>query len=83
MSTGYYNDNISSLAFVQFATKQMREKVQIYDELEDLQERSGSVDAVILMALGTVALVIFIVLALIADIKRDSKVFLDPSGPTG
>ena len=31
----------------------MREKMQIYDELEDLQERSGGVNAVILIALGT------------------------------
>ena len=47
------DDDSSCLAFVQFATKQMREKLQIYDELEDLQERSGGVNAVILIALGT------------------------------
>ena len=46
-------DDSSSLAFVQYATKQMREKLQIYDELEGLQERSGGVNAVILIALGT------------------------------
>ena len=46
-------DDSSCLAFVQYATKQMREKLQIYDELEDLQERSGGVNAVILIALGT------------------------------
>ena len=44
---------LSSLAFVQYATKQLREKVQIYDELEELQERSGGVNTVILIALGT------------------------------
>jgi hypothetical protein len=31
----------------------MKEKMQIYDELEDLQERSGGINAVILIALGT------------------------------
>jgi hypothetical protein len=46
-------DDSSCLAFVQYATKQMREKLQIYDELEELQERSGGVNAVILIALGT------------------------------
>jgi hypothetical protein len=47
------DDDSSCLAFVQYATKQMRKKLQIYDELEDLQERSGGVNAVILIALGT------------------------------
>jgi hypothetical protein len=46
-------DDSSCLAFVQYATKHMREKMQIYDELEELQERSGGVNAVILVALGT------------------------------
>jgi len=45
-------DDSSCLAFFHYATKQMREKMQIYDELEELQERSGGVNAVILMALG-------------------------------
>ena len=47
------NDDSSCLAFFHYATKQMREKLQIYDELEELQERSGGVSAVILIALGT------------------------------
>jgi hypothetical protein len=47
------NDDSSYLAFVQCAAKRMREKLQIYDELEGLQERSGGVNAVILIALGT------------------------------
>jgi hypothetical protein len=46
-------DDSSCLAFFHYATKQMREKLQIYDELDDLQERSGGVNAVILIALGT------------------------------
>ena len=46
-------DDSSCLAFAQYAIKQMREKLQIYDELEELQERSGGVNAVILVALGT------------------------------
>ena len=46
-------DDSSCFAFVQYATKRMKEKMQIYDELEELQERSGGVNAVILIALGT------------------------------
>ena len=46
-------DDSSCLAFAQYATKQMREKLLIYNELEELQERSGGVNAVILIALGT------------------------------
>jgi hypothetical protein len=46
-------DDSSCLAFFHYATKQMRDKLQIYDELEELQERSGGVSAVILIALGT------------------------------
>ena len=47
------DDDSSCLAFVQYAAEQMREKLQIYDELEELQERSGGVNAVILIAWGT------------------------------
>jgi hypothetical protein len=47
------DDDSSCLAFFQYATKQMREKLQVYDELEELQVRSGGVNAVILIALGT------------------------------
>ncbi|MGA9297412.1 MAG: hypothetical protein WBV72_08410 [Nitrososphaeraceae archaeon] len=46
-------DDSSCLAFAQYANKQMIEKLKIYDELEELQERSGGVNAVILIALGT------------------------------
>jgi len=47
------DDDSSCNAFFQYATEKMREKLQIYDELEDLQERSGGVNSVILIALGT------------------------------
>jgi hypothetical protein len=47
------DDDSSYLAFFQYATKKVREKLQLYDELEDLQERSGGVNSVILIALGT------------------------------
>ena len=47
------NDDSSCLAFAQYATKQMIKKLRIYYELEDLQERNGGVNAVILIALGT------------------------------
>ena len=53
--------------FFQYATKKIREKMQIYDELEDLQERSGAVNAVILIALGTLVWLIsqFVLLLLL------------------
>ena len=47
------DDDSSCHAFYQHTAKKMREKLQIYDELEDLQERSGGVNAAILIALGT------------------------------
>lgn len=47
------HDDSSCLAFAQYAIKQMREKLLLYNELEELQERSGGVNAVILIALGT------------------------------
>jgi hypothetical protein len=50
---GITDDDSSCHAFFQYATKKIREKLEIYDELEDLQERSGGVNAVILIALGT------------------------------
>jgi hypothetical protein len=47
------DDDSSCHAFFQYAAKKMREKLQIYDELEDLQERSGGVNAVLWIAIGT------------------------------
>lgn len=47
------DDDSSCRAFFQYATEKMKEKLKTYDELEDLQERSGGVNAVILIALGT------------------------------
>ena len=47
------DDDSSCLAFIHYATKQLREKLEKYDELEELQERSGGVNAVILIAVGT------------------------------
>jgi hypothetical protein len=46
-------DDASCLAFTQYAIKKMREKLLLYNELQELQERSGGVNAVILIALGT------------------------------
>ena len=46
-------DDASCLAFTKYAIKQMREKLLLYNELQELQERSGGVNAVILIALGT------------------------------
>ena len=39
--------------FALYAIKQMKEKLLIYNDLKELQERSGGVNAVILIALGT------------------------------
>jgi hypothetical protein len=47
------HDDSSCLAFAQHAIKQMKDKLLLYYELQDLQERSGGVNAVILIALGT------------------------------
>ena len=47
------DDDSSCLAFFEYSTKKMREKLQICDELEDIQERSGGVNAIILIAVGT------------------------------
>ena len=47
------HDDSSCLAFAQYATKQMRDKLLIYNQLEELQESSGGVGAIVLIALGT------------------------------
>ena len=47
------DDDSSCHEFFQYTTKKIKEKLQVYDELEDLQVRSGGVNAVILIALGT------------------------------
>src|SRR3954453_397669 len=46
-----YDDSIC-LAFAQYATKKMIKKLQIYNELQSLQESSGGVNAIVLIALG-------------------------------
>ena len=46
-------DDSSCLAFAQYAIKQMREKLLIYNQQEELQERSGGVNAIVLIAVGT------------------------------
>ncbi len=46
-------DDSSCLAFAQYAIKQMREKLLIYNQQEELQDRSGGVNAIILIAVGT------------------------------
>ena len=46
------DDDSAAMRFSNTQLKRMREKLQIYD-VEDLQERSGGVNAVILIALGT------------------------------
>ena len=46
-------DDSSCLGFAQHATHQMKDKLLIYNDLNELQERSGGINAVILIALGT------------------------------
>ena len=43
----------SYLAFAQHATKQMRDKLRIYDELLGVQQKSGGANTVVLIAIGT------------------------------
>ena len=47
------NDDSSCLAFAQYATKQMIAKLLLYNQLEELQESSGGVGAIVFIALGT------------------------------
>jgi hypothetical protein len=47
------SDDASSITFARYATKHLIDKLLLYGDLEDLQERSGGVNAVILIALGT------------------------------
>jgi hypothetical protein len=46
-------DDPSCLAFAQYAMKRIVQNLLIYHELEELQEKNGGVNAVILIALGT------------------------------
>ncbi len=47
------DEDRSSIAFAQYATNHLREKLQIYLQLVELQERVGGVNTVILIAAGT------------------------------
>ena len=46
-------DDSSCLTFAQYATKQLIAKLLIYNDLEELQESSGGVGAIVFIALGT------------------------------
>ena len=46
-------DDSSCLTFAQYATKQLIAKLLIYNQLEELQESSGGVGAIVFIALGT------------------------------
>ncbi len=47
------SEDHSCLAFAQHALKQMRDKLQIYDQLVEVQERTVAVNNLILIAIGT------------------------------
>jgi hypothetical protein len=47
------NDDSSSIAFAQYATKHLRQKLGIYLQLLEVQERVGGVNTIILIAAGT------------------------------
>jgi len=46
-------DDSGCLEFAQYAIKEIREMLLNYDQLEDLQERSGYVHTIVLIAIGT------------------------------
>lgn len=43
----------SLLAFAEYASKQMRHKVRLYNELLEVQQRTGGANTVVLIAVGT------------------------------
>lgn len=47
------SEDHSCLAFAQHAIMQMRDKLQIYDQLLEVQERCGGVNNLVLIAIGT------------------------------
>jgi hypothetical protein len=47
------SEDHSGLAFAQHATMHMRDKLQIYDQLLEVQERCGGVNNLVLIAIGT------------------------------
>jgi hypothetical protein len=47
------SEDHSCLAFAQHAIKQVRHKLQIYDQLIDVQGRTGAVNNVVLISIGT------------------------------
>ena len=47
------NDDSSSIAFAQYATKHLRQKLGTYLQLLEVQERVGGVNTIILIAAGT------------------------------
>ncbi len=47
------SEDHSCLAFAQHALKQMRDKLHVYDQLAEVQERTVAVNNVILIAIGT------------------------------
>ncbi len=46
-------EDASCIAFAQHASKQMRDKLRIYDQLLEVQQRSGGANTVVLIAIGT------------------------------
>ena len=46
-------EDASCIAFAQHASKQMGDKLRIYDQLLEVQQRSGGANTVILIAIGT------------------------------
>jgi hypothetical protein len=47
------SEDPSCLAFARYAIMQIRDKLRIYDELLEVQERSGGVNTIVLIAIGT------------------------------
>ena len=48
-----YNEEPSLLSFAQYATEYLKERLHVYDRLSNIQQRSGTVNPVVFVALGT------------------------------
>lgn len=48
-----YNEEPSLLSFAEYATEYIRDRLSIYDRLSNIQQRTGTVNPVVFIALGT------------------------------
>jgi len=48
-----YNDEPSLLSFAQYATEYIRDRLNVFDRLSNVQQRAGAINPVVFVALGT------------------------------